>query len=250
MRDRIILVTGANSQIGSQIARNLITATDHRLVLFYHDKTSRIHDLTSDSRVLSVSCDLSNLAEVKSAVHQVFDQWKAYPDTLIHTATTRSYDARLLQDSDPLAWKHIFQSNVDFTFNLLHTLLPFMTINGFGRIVIFGSDVTRTGLVKGSAYAAAKSATINLVKTIAKEHGKDNVLVNAISPGPVETDLDSEFWGLSLDFRKEYFNHYLNSVPTGKLVSINEIYETVLLLTSETISGLNGQEVFVNGGLL
>ncbi len=248
MIERTILITGANGQIGSRISRHLLSAGKYRLVLLYHENASRLHDLRFDPAVLALSCDLSDTVEVKETIDRVFCKWNTYPDILIHTAAIRSYDAELLCNSDPGLWKHIFQSNIDLAYNTLHTLLPHMRSNQFGRIVIFGSHVTHTGLVRGSAYAAAKSALINLVKTIAKEHGRDNILINAISPAPVDTDLDADYEGSYKEFRKRYFDQFLLQVPTGKLVSISEICETVNLLISDKITGINGMELYLNGG--
>jgi len=249
MRKRVILITGANGQIGSQLAQRLLADTPDRLALLYHKNVERLQNLVQNNRVLAVACDLSDLSAVNNALDQINDKFGDFPDTLIHTAAIRSYDAQPLYDSAPQLWHHIFRSNIDFAYNILHAMLPHLQRRQFGRIVMFGSDVTRTGLVRGSAYAAAKAAVVNLVKTIAREHGGDNILANAISPAPVDTDLDEDYSGEYRQFREEYFSRFKAQVPTHKLITINEIYDAVRLLTGVGITGINGTETYINGGL-
>ncbi|MBW6514911.1 MAG: SDR family oxidoreductase, partial [Candidatus Syntrophosphaera sp.] len=110
------------------------------------------------------------------------------------------------------------------------------------------SNVALTGLKNGAAYSAAKAALVNLVKSVALETASANVLINAISPAPVETDLESDYEGEYLEFRKKYFEEFRRLSPTGKLVSKEEISHFVQLLLSYSLENFTGANIVIDGG--
>jgi NAD(P)-dependent dehydrogenase (short-subunit alcohol dehydrogenase family) len=113
---------------------------------------------------------------------------------------------------------------------------------------MFGSNVVQTGLYRGSAYAAAKAAIVNLVQSIALETASANVLINAISPAPIETSLEEEYTGDYLAFRKHYFEEFRQMSPTGKLVSKEEIWLFCETLLSDKLENFTGKNIIIDGG--
>jgi len=239
-----IMITGANGQLGSFLAKNYYQE-GYRLVLLYHRRTDRIDGLLAKSEVLAERIDLSDYA----GLNGLMANRKVYPDVLIHCASLRSSDAKALTETDPAMFKSVIETNLLSAYHVLRAVLPEMQEKGFGRVILMGSNVTRSGLAQGSAYAAAKAAIVNLGKSVARELAKANVLINSVSPAPVETDLEADYQGEYLEFRKAYFAEYLNNVPSGKLVTKLELKKVIDLLISDEIANLTGQEIFIEGGM-
>lgn len=234
-----ILITAANSQIGSFLAREYVDE-GHRLILLYHRNTERIEGLACDK----YQVDLTDY----EATRRVFASLKGEIDALIHCAAIRSEDAKPLSKTDATTFAHVFNGNFYPAYNVLRAALPGMIERGFGRIVMFGSEVGREGLVNGSAYGASKAAIANLVKSAARENARYNVLINCISPGPVHTDLEADYSGEYLEFRKSYFERHKEKCASGELITMAEIKATTDLLISPNLRNLCGEEIFLTGG--
>jgi len=250
MKNKLIIITGANGQVGNFIAQEMAKDKDKTLLLIYHNRKDRLDWIKTEQNVSSMQCDLGDFQSASSRIFSFLESQGTAPGALIHTAAIRSSDALPFTDLDPEKWSHVFNTNVNMALNILRIALPMMQNTGYGRIVMFGSDVTRTGLANGSAYAGSKAAIVNLVKSIARENAAKNVLINSISPSPVETDLASDYTGEYLEFRKRYFDDHLKHSPAGKLVSMKEIYETTKFLISENLSTLTGEEIYIDGAII
>ena len=245
---RQILISGANSQIGSYLAKEYYRQ-GYKLVLLYHKRNERIEELLDKEGVFSYPVDLCNSEAVKEAVLKAELSLQQTTDTVIHCAAIRSSDALPLYKTEPQQFAEVLQTNMMSTYNILRWTLPAMQENGFGRVIIMGSDVSQKGLKNGSAYAASKAGIVNLVKSVALEMAKYNILINAVSPAPVETNLEEDYSGEYLNFRKRYFAEYLAQAPTGKLVTKEEIKKVIDLLIDENIANLNGKEIIIDGGV-
>jgi NAD(P)-dependent dehydrogenase (short-subunit alcohol dehydrogenase family) len=245
---RQILISGANSQIGSYLAKEYYKE-GYKLVLLYHKRKERISELFNKDGIFSCPVDLCNSEAVKEAVFRAEQFLHQSSDTLIHCAAIRSSDALPLYQTEPMQFANVLSTNMMSAYNILRWTLPSMQENAFGRVIMFGSDVSQKGLQNGSAYSASKAGIVNLVKSVALEMAKYNIVINAISPAPVETNLEEDYSGEYLNFRKRYFAEYLAQVPTGKLVTKEEIKKVTDLLIDENIKNLNGEEIIIDGGV-
>lgn len=244
---QLLIITGANGQVGSYLAQAW-AETRLPMLLLINSDGRRLEKLSSRPEIMIKACDLRDLAAFKAALDEACQALDAVPARLVHTAAIRSYDARTLAEGEPLIWSEVFNANVSMAYNVLKACLPGMLSGKFGRIVMFASNVVQSGLHSGSAYAAAKAAIVNLVRSVALEAAPDNVLINAISPAPVETDLESDYEGEYLAFRQRYFAAYRAASPTGKLVSMQELKRVAELLLSEELDNLTGQNLVIDGG--
>jgi NAD(P)-dependent dehydrogenase (short-subunit alcohol dehydrogenase family) len=235
----MICISGANSQIGSYLAESY-AASGYPLFLLYHNKSNRIEHLSQPMHRV----DLRDYAAVELAVKSCSKPI----DVLIHCAAVRSHDSKALYETDPLLYRNIFDSNFYPAYHVLRAILPSMTGQRFGRVVLFASDITRSGLANGSAYSAAKAAIANLAKSSSLESIKHNVLINCVSPGPVDTDLEEDFEGAYLEFRKQYFASHINNSAANALISKEEIKAVVDLLIDPRLRNICGEEIFLTGG--
>ncbi len=235
-----ILITGANGNIGSYLAQKFLD-DGQTLILFYHGKSERIERFFEHDNVEAHSVELSDWQQVQEAV----DSLQRKPHALIHTASVRSTDFMHLANTDPEHWKSTLNSNVLGCYHILKAIIPILRDAKPGRIVLFGSDVSRIGLMNGSAYAASKSAISNICRTIALE--EKDILCNVLSPGPVEID-DTHFPGMYRLFREEYYRKQLARIPQGRLAKPDDIYGLCRYLVSNENSYLTGEEFFLTGG--
>lgn len=235
------MITGANSQIGSFLARQY-ESEGRDLILLYHKNDHRIAQLKSPK----LAIDLRDLDALQKQVSEL----KSEIGCLIHCSAIRAEDAQPLADTNPLQFKRVFDDNFYPAYNVLRAILPQMIARQFGRVVLFSSEVTRSGLANGSAYAASKAAIANLAKSTALECASANVLINSIAPAPVDTTLEEDFSGSYLIFRKAYFAKHLAGSASKQLVSIAEIKQVADFLISEGIRSLCGEEIFLTGGKL
>jgi len=121
--------------------------------------------------------------------------------------------------------------------------------NKSGRIVLFGSNVSRIGLKNGSAYAASKAAIANICRSVSIEEAENKILINTISPGPVKI-VDAHFSEEYQEFRQKYYQEQLQQIPMKRLVNFNDIYGVCKFLISEENSYMTGEEIFLTGGKL
>ena len=249
MSSGYLVVTGANGQLGSFLARYPELQGYPRLLL-YHRRQDRLNGLNDGPDQLVRACDLLTSRELDVVLKEANAHFNSLPSRLVHTAAVRSSDAMSVADSDPQVFAATVDQNLTAAYNILRAMLGFCREQQFGRLVFMGSSVTATGLANGAAYAAAKAAIVNLVKSAALENAAYNILINCISPAPVETELSEDYSGDYLAFRKQYFEARLAKTPTGKLVSKQELASLCVLLLDNALQNLTGQEIIVNGGTL
>jgi len=247
----LTIITGANGQTAIHIAHELLKQ-NCRLLLIAHKRTDRAEKHVADYPNLCklIKCDLTDFETTHTLIQNYISEAGIIPDALVHTAAIRSYDAKTLADSEPETWNSIISQNITMAYNVIRNVLPAMIERRKGKIVLFGSNVTRTGLPYGSAYAAAKSALANLVRSVAWEIAQSNVQINMVSPAPIETNLEEDYSGDYLEFRKEYFEAYKKSHPSKKLISVDEVTQVVLSLLNCKLNAVSGEEIYITGGVL
>ncbi|MDP8269211.1 MAG: SDR family oxidoreductase [Candidatus Tenebribacter davisii] len=248
MKNNAIIITGANGNVGSYIAKKYCDKGEN-LILIIHKNDHRIKDLVRDNsaKVKTLQVDLSNYSDLKIKLEKVISKTDWKPDRLIHTATARSSIIISLADTDPELWKSIINANLIGTFNILKTSLKYFKKNTYGKIVLFGSNVSRIGLPKGAAYAASKAAIANIGRTLASEEAANNIIVNTVSPGPIKID-DSQFSESYRKFREEYYKEKLRDIPLKRCASFQDIFGLCKFLLSKDNSYITGEEFFITGG--
>ncbi len=247
---KTILITGANGNLGSFFLEKYVSSGKNVIALI-HQNSDRIRSFKEKHRknLQIISVDLSDFSSLKTKLAHLFRQRKWIPTMLIHTSTARSHDFKPLAESDPKLWSKIIDVNIKGTFNILKIILPVMRSQNFGRIVLFGSNVSRLGLPKGSAYAASKSAIANICRSVAAEEAKNNILMNTISPGPIKID-DSHFSESYRKFRQEYYNEKIKLIPLKRYAKFEDIMGLSNFLLSPENNYITGEEFFITGGKL
>ncbi len=142
-------------------------------------------------------------------------------------------------------WRHVFSVNVDGTFYMSRAAVEQMVARQRGCIVNFGSVWGEVGAAGQAAYAASKGAVHQLTRTMALEHSRDGVRINAVAPGEIRTPmLDTPLTEAELD------NLAKQTVPMGRLGDPREVAEVVAFVASERASYMTGSIVTVDAGYL
>jgi 3-oxoacyl-[acyl-carrier protein] reductase len=247
MENSTIVISGANGNIGSYFAKKYIEK--NRLLLITHQKNDRSKALEKYENVKIIKADITNFTQLKNVIDKIFTDNKWHPTSLIHTASVRSSDFSSLKDSNPDKWLQVIMVNVLGTYHLVKSLLPYYEKTNFGRILLFGSNVSRIGLRNGSAYAASKAAIANLCRSVAMELSGKNIFINTLSPGPIEID-DSNFTEDYRQFRKAYYEKEKEQIPLQRIARLDDLFEISDYLISAKNTYLTGEEIFLTGGKL
>jgi NAD(P)-dependent dehydrogenase (short-subunit alcohol dehydrogenase family) len=241
---RIALVTGATQGIGAAIARRLAR----------EGATVAVNGLTHDERMSRVVADTAGFP----AVGDISD-----PDVVVqlvdHIETTRGpIDVLVCNaaymtmapfgDHDEEDWWKIIDTNLAGTFYLVQAVLAGMRRTGGGKIVIIASEWGVTGWPDATAYSASKAGLIALTKTLGRELAPENITVNAVAPGVIDTpqlQVDADNAKVSLaDMHEEYSR----GIPIGRIGRADEIASAVALLARKELGAFVGQTIQVNGG--
>jgi 3-oxoacyl-[acyl-carrier protein] reductase len=142
----------------------------------------------------------------------------------------------------PIAdWDRIMDVNLRGVFVCTRFVLPFMLEQGGGRIINMASQLGQIGGRTMAHYSASKAGVIGFTRALAREVARDRVLVNAIAPGPINTDMlasESEEWKRAK----------LADLPIGRFGEVDEVVPTAVFLASEDSSYYVGQVLGPNGG--
>lgn len=243
----LVLVSGATRGIGRAIAERL--ASDGALVAVNGRAPSvALHEVVAASGGLPAPADISDRAAVRSMIAGI-EQTAGRPiDALVANAAHMSM-ARFLAH-DPQEWWRVIDTNLSGTFHLVQAVLPGMRRTGGGRIVIISSYWGVIGWPNATAYAASKAGLIALAKTLGRELAPDNIIVNAIAPGIIDTDqleVDAADAGVPL---ARIRSRYAEDIPLGRIGRPEEIAATVAMLLGPHAAAFVGQTLHINGGEL
>jgi 3-oxoacyl-[acyl-carrier protein] reductase len=147
----------------------------------------------------------------------------------------------IVAEMDTAMWDQMMAVNLRSVFLCTRAVLKPMIARKFGRIINIASQLGHKGAPEMAHYAAAKAGVIGFTKSLAYEVARDGVTVNAICPGPIDTEL---FRGLPEEWRKRK----LNELPIGRAGQVEEIAPTAILLASEEGAYYVGVTMNPNGG--
>ncbi|MDO5016337.1 MAG: SDR family NAD(P)-dependent oxidoreductase [Eubacteriales bacterium] len=192
-------------------------------------------------------CDVTNEADCKKVIDTIAEE-EGRLDVLFNNAGTTV--RKTVEDLTEKEWDFVIDVGLKGTFLLSKHAIPLMAKTGGGSIINSGSGWGLKGGDKAAAYCAVKGGIVNLTRAMAIDHGPQNIRVNAVCPGDVDTDmLRSE--GTQLGFGGEIEDFLKDSAkgrPLERLGTPEDIGNAVLFLASDLSAWITGTHILVDGG--
>ncbi|WP_298067771.1 3-oxoacyl-ACP reductase FabG [uncultured Mailhella sp.] len=236
---KVALVTGASRGIGKAVALGL-AQDGFDIWLNYHSSheaaLSVKHEIESIGQSCSMLCfNVADGPACKEVLGKLLQ--KQTPEVLVNNAGfTRDAIFGLMSDEE---WDCVLDVHLNGFYHVTRQIVPYMIHQRKGRIISIVSVSGQTGNAGQVNYSAAKAGLIGATKALARELGKRNILVNAVAPGLIKTEMTD-----TLSTRE-----YVNAIPLNRMGTAEEVAGCVRFLCSDWASYVTGQVLAVNGGL-
>lgn len=242
--NRIALVTGGSRGIG-KAACLMLAAQGASVAVHYRSQAAAANEVVAaiqqqGGQAIAVQADLAETDVPAQLMDQVVQRLGTV-DILINNAGEMTH-APVAEMSDEL-WERTLTVNLTAAFRLTRACIPAMTERGWGRIINVASQVVYTGSVNHAHYAAAKAGLIGFTYSLAKELGTAGIMVNAVCPGRILTDMITEH----LPKRQA---EWLAQTPLKRFGEPEEVASAIAFLASDGASYITGAALNVNGGLV
>lgn len=243
--NKVALVTGASRGIGRAIVRQLAEA-GYKVGINYFKSHAMAYDLVEEinkqgGQAIAIKADISNSAEVETMFTKLEQNFGSV-DVLINNAGISSRG--LAHYIDEVEWDKVMGINLKGAFLCCRRALPHMINKKFGRIINITSVWGITGASYESVYATSKGGLITFTKSLAKELGPSGITVNAIAPGPIETDMLNE------ELNENDKLALLDEISVGRLGRPEDVATLCLYLVSDKATFITGQVINVDGGFI
>ncbi len=239
---KVVLVTGAASGIGSAAAA-AFAAEGARVAILDRTpdslKTTAAAVRNTGAELLTIACDVASPEQVEAAVKQVVERF-GHLDVAFNNAGVEN-KATPLHEIELDEWDRILGINLRGTFVCMKHEIAQMVRQGGGVVVNTSSGAGIRGVAGGASYAASKHAIIGMTKSAALDYAKQNIRVNAVLPGNIDTPMMERF--TSGDIEKA-----IELEPVGRLGKPEEIAEAVLWMASDLGGFVTGSSIVVDGG--
>ncbi len=238
---RVAFVTGGARGIGLAIGQWFladgwqVALIDNNAETLFPAATA----LVQPERVLPLHCDVSIPEQVAQAVQAVVERFGRI-DALVNNAGVAVF--KRIGATSFEEWRYVMNTNLDGPFICTQAVAPVMLRNGGGAVVNIASISGLRASTMRVAYGTSKGALIHLTKQQAIELGDAGIRVNAVAPGPVETEMAKQVHDETI--RRDYFD----AIPLRRYGSTEEIASAVGYLCSPAASYINGQVLAVDGG--
>ena len=232
--DKCALITGATRGIGKQIAITL-AKQGYNIALNYRKEIEKI-----GVQILAVKGDVANFEDCENFVKQVIERFGQI-DVLVNNAgITKDMLLMRMKKED---FEQVIDTNLVGTFNVTKNVVPYMMKARSGRIINISSVVGISGNAGQTNYSASKAGIIGFTKSLAKEIASRNILVNAVAPGFIETNMTDV---LKDDVKQEI----AKNIPLKRMGTTQDVANVVKFLASDDSSYITGQVINVDGGML
>ena len=248
---KTILVTGAGSGIGRAVAQCL--SKNHYLLLLLGRNQDHLEEtrssLESPEKHQCISCDIRLPRDIAKALE------KSKTNSLYALVANAGIGGENNYISGD-RWHEIIDTNLTGTYNTIHESIPYLKKDKapYKKIIILASILARLGVPGYSAYCASKAGLLGLNRSLAVELAQDKILVNALCPGWVDTEMAHEglrAFSETLKITKEKaFDQAMADVPLGKMSTPDEIAQLIVFLISDAQTSITGQTLDINNGAI
>ena len=244
LNDRVAIVTGGARGIGKKICENFLAEGASVYIFDVNPEEGRrtigeFHSAYKNGRIFFSEVDITDEKSVEQAIEKIIEA-EGKVDILVNNAGITRDNLILRMSLED--WKKVIDINLTGAFICSRYTVRFMIKNRRGKIINISSIVGVHGNAGQSNYSSSKAGIIGLTKTLAKELASRNILVNAIAPGYIETEMTEK---LSDSIKQKL----IEQIPTGRLGSVDDVAKTALFLASDDSNYITGTVINLDGGM-
>lgn len=247
--NKVVLITGATSGIGAAAAEAFAREGAKVVVSGRREEKGAevVNSIIDDGgEAIFIRADVADEAQVEALVEQTVAHYGrldvAFNNAGIEGVMGERLDAQTKED-----YRDGFDINVGGVLWSMKHELKAMQASGGGVIVNTASIFSQIGMAGMALYTAAKHAVLGMTRAASIEYGRDNIRINAISPGGVETEMFQRAAG-PIEENSEGRQYFTNFHPMGRISQPSEQAEAVLFLASDRASFVNGANLAVDSG--
>lgn len=235
-KNKVAVITGGNSGIGYATAQELI-ARGARVIITGRRKDA-VEKAASELNAIGLVADQSSLADIVRLQSEVRERFGKIDMLLINAGITKFSS---IESADEATFDDVMNVNFKGAYFTLSKFIPLL--NEHASIVLLSSTSASISPPGASVYAASKAALNAVMKIAAIELASKTIRVNAVSPGPVATEIMTKI-GLNEQIERQM----VNSIPLSRMGKAGEVAKVVTFLLSEEASFVTGSEYLVDGG--
>ncbi len=263
LENKNLVVIGGNGNLGKEICLSLLDqkANVISIDLIHNNKTKTINDY------LKIETNVSDKSSVRAAIKKIKKVYKTI-DGVIYSVTAKPHDFyNQFTECSLSGWKKVLETELDGAFNVAQNFGKIMESQEFGNLIfissiygIVGNDqriykgsnlsevhlkgkkkiqnINQNQIFSHAAYPVAKGGIISFCRYLAAYWGKNNIRVNCISPGGIESPGEN----------KKFVKNYSSKVPLGRKARVEEITGSILYLLSDNSNYITGHNLVIDGG--
>jgi len=241
LKDRVAIVTGGARGIGHAIAERLLRSGAN--VCLWDVDAAALDaakgELSALGKVHTATVDVTSVSSVQAAADSTIGAFGKI-DILVNNAGIAGNNAKTWE-TDPADWQRVMAINLNGPFHCCHAVVPHMLKNGYGRIVNIASIAGKEGNPNAAHYSASKAGVVALTKSLGKELATSNIIVNAVTPAVIETDILKQL-------TQQHIDYMLSKIPMNRFGKKEEAAALVAWLSSEDCSFTTGAVFDLSGG--
>ena len=236
LKDKVAVITGGNSGIGYATAKVFIE--NGAKVVITGRRKEAIEKAATELNVSGLLADQSNLSDIERLVSEVKEQFGKVDILLINAGITKFAPIELMTEN---MFDEIMNVNFKGAYFTLSKFIPILNDNA--SVILLSSTSATISPQSASVYAASKAAINAVMKIAALELASRKIRVNAVSPGPVATEIMNKI-GLDNHLEKQL----INSIPLSRLGRAGEVADLITYLSGGNASFITGSNFLIDGG--
>lgn len=246
LKDKVTVISGAASPRGIGFATAKLFAQHGAQVVILDLDEKAAQDAAAqlgDGKHLGIACNVADKAACEAAAKRVIDTYGRVDGLVNNAGITQPVK---IMEIDTASWDRIMDVNLRGVLYLSQAFIPQFRAQKSGSIACTSSVSAQRGggIFGGPHYSASKAGVLGLAKAMARELGPDNIRVNCVTPGLIQTDITGG--KLTDDMRREI----LKGIPLNRLGNPDDVADAFLFLVSDLSTYITGGVIDVNGGML